>query len=480
VTVTLAIRFPLGRYHATPWDRSVNEGAVEWPPSPWRLLRSLVSTWYTRWPELPAPVLDGILEALGDPPAYRTPAADPGHTRHYLPDPSHATGETGNTDLTLDPFLWVPQDEPLLVRWDVDLTSEQRDVLGKLTELLPYIGRADSVCEVRLLSPGEAGEPPDEAWWRPSSEGAEAVRLLAPTRPVRRAALELGTVDMRKRRRTLPPETTWVTYRRNRPERTDPVHAGSRVTDVDAVRFAVVSRAPLTAGNGILLADEVHRLVTRALDGGRREVLGHGGAATDHRHAHWVPLARGPEIAARVDSLLIWVPARLTQSEIAKILEPRLLFDISGARTGGGNYEVKGLPRLDLLLQGAGPVRTVAPELYGPARRWRGLTPYLPVRHRKPRRESVEEFLAADVSTELGYRGKPDAAVSVERDLSEGWARGYRRYRLREPLNKARQGIGLRLEFEAKVSGPLLLGQLSHFGYGVFVPDDDEVSRPPS
>ena len=59
MAATLAIRFPLGRYHATPWDRSVNEGATEWPPSPWRLLRALVATWYTRWPDLPAPVLDG-------------------------------------------------------------------------------------------------------------------------------------------------------------------------------------------------------------------------------------------------------------------------------------------------------------------------------------------------------------------------------------------------------------------------------------
>jgi CRISPR-associated protein Csb2 len=47
---TLALRFPLGRYHATPWDRSANEGTTEWPPSPWRLLRALVATWYTRCP----------------------------------------------------------------------------------------------------------------------------------------------------------------------------------------------------------------------------------------------------------------------------------------------------------------------------------------------------------------------------------------------------------------------------------------------
>jgi CRISPR-associated protein Csb2 len=39
---TLRLRFPGGRYHATPWGHHVNEGQVEWPPSPWRLLRALM------------------------------------------------------------------------------------------------------------------------------------------------------------------------------------------------------------------------------------------------------------------------------------------------------------------------------------------------------------------------------------------------------------------------------------------------------
>ena len=38
--------FPGGRYHATPWGSHVNEGLVEWPPSPWRLLRPFIATAY--------------------------------------------------------------------------------------------------------------------------------------------------------------------------------------------------------------------------------------------------------------------------------------------------------------------------------------------------------------------------------------------------------------------------------------------------
>ena len=121
---TLAFRFPLGRYHGNPWDRAVNEGATEWPPSPWRVLRALGATWHTRWPDLPAPVFEGILDALGDPPCYRTPPTRTGHTRHYLPDLSHMKGETGSTDLTLDPFLALAKDAELLVHWDADLVAD--------------------------------------------------------------------------------------------------------------------------------------------------------------------------------------------------------------------------------------------------------------------------------------------------------------------------------------------------------------------
>lgn len=52
---TLKLRFPGGRYHATPWGHHVNEGLIEWPPSPWRLLRALIACGFTtqHWSEVP-------------------------------------------------------------------------------------------------------------------------------------------------------------------------------------------------------------------------------------------------------------------------------------------------------------------------------------------------------------------------------------------------------------------------------------------
>ncbi len=40
-------RFPLGRFHATRWNQNPFEDPYgEWPPSPWRLLRTLAARWF--------------------------------------------------------------------------------------------------------------------------------------------------------------------------------------------------------------------------------------------------------------------------------------------------------------------------------------------------------------------------------------------------------------------------------------------------
>ena len=46
--ISISLRFSTGRFHATPWNRHVNEGVPEWPPSPWRILRSIIFNWKTK------------------------------------------------------------------------------------------------------------------------------------------------------------------------------------------------------------------------------------------------------------------------------------------------------------------------------------------------------------------------------------------------------------------------------------------------
>jgi CRISPR-associated protein Csb2 len=482
VSTTLAISFPAGRYHANPWDRAVNEGATEWPPSPWRILRALVATWYTRWPELPAPMLDALLEALAEPPSYCVPTAVPGHTRHYLPDLEHRKGEQGGTDLTLDPFLSVSRHEPLLIRWEADLSAEQRGVLGKLAGLLPYLGRAESVCEAVLC---ENDQVPDDTWWRPAAEGTERTRLLAPERPVSREPLEATTADVRKHRRTVPPGTTWVSYARTEPSLVIQPSRRQDAGDLTAVRFALLGNVPMRAVRTVLLADVLHREAARVLKAAgaseerRHLIMGTNGATSGHSHAHWIPVPEDGNRGSFCGNVVIWVPQALQTDELRAILS---ISRLSGKLGGRDGYELAGFPDLELRFQAAGPVNQVAPDLCRKSRYWRSLTPYLPVRHRKS--ETVDEYLAADVAAELRYRGI-DVEARVTRlapgpSLTDHWASEFRRHRITERLGgsphdkrswASRPGLGLRLEFAEEVSGPLALGQLSHFGFGLFAPE---------
>lgn len=483
MATTLAFRFPLGRYHANPWDRAVNEGASEWPPSPWRILRALVATWHTRWPELPASEFDTLLGALTELPAYKTPRAGTGHTRHYLPDLDHRKAETGHSDLTLDPFLTVDKAMEVKVRWDVELSAGQRESLAKLVELIPYLGRSESVCEARLLGPDE-DEEPDGTWWQhsqPSDANRKRIRLLAPSRPFTREVLEVTTAEVRKQKRTLPPGTEWITY-----TIADQLGSAQRRRRVSAqrntvrrpttIRFAVMGRAPVQITNGVLVADEAHRVAAKLLeragipDARRMEIMGTRGAWTDHTHAHWVPVGDVGEAAEFVRSLVVFVPNGLEPNEIGALLT---IGKLSGARGGEDRYEVRGFPEQRLLFQAAGQIEDVAPELVARsgATRWRSVTPYLPVRHPHLDRETPAEFLTADVARELRHHGCPEPSRVTIAEPAAGRVNQFRRYRMKERLARSRPGTGLVLEFASPVTGPLLLGQLSHFGFGVFAPE---------
>lgn len=153
--IAISFRFLAGRYHATPWGRHVNEGAVEWPPSPWRILRALVATWKRTLPDVPLERVEPILRTLAAPPEFILPAASTGHTRHYMP-----WFKKGPDDRTLvfDTFVAVSREAELLVRWpNASLDTAQRDTLSRILANINTLGRSESWCEAKLLEGGGTG-----------------------------------------------------------------------------------------------------------------------------------------------------------------------------------------------------------------------------------------------------------------------------------------------------------------------------------
>jgi CRISPR-associated protein Csb2 len=177
-----------------------------------------------------------------------------------------------------------------------------------------------------------------------------------------------------------------------------------------------------------------------------------------HLHAHYLSLPERVDLSGRRSgSLVVWAPGGLGQSELAALTELTML----------NSNRLDGLRR-PVTLTASGDVSEVAPEVVDPkgAVSWVSVTPYSPVHHHKG---ELESQLLADVRLELRHRGLP-AAAAIE--LIRGPWLQYGRYRPgAERIRQQRRAYGLRVTLEEPISGPLVLGQLSHFGLGLFRPE---------
>jgi CRISPR-associated protein Csb2 len=456
---TLVLRFPWGRYHATPWGRHVNEGAVELPPSPWRLLRALYAVWRTRAPELDEQTAHALLARLAEPPTFHVPRHSVSHTRHYFPDMAHRSGSP-SVDRTLDAFAVFERDAELGVQWSFELTASQRAVLERLAGSIPYFGRADSLCSGFLATGWKPG-PHDT--WAPVDvadsvvEDAPVTSVLAPDLPLQLDALLARPVDVRKGGLVFPAGTHLLAYQCTRPAprlRPQPRRHGEPAT---VVRFSALQAGLPPQTDSLIYTDllrqgalsKLGRLPeerTRTQLGGR---TAEGAAMTGHGHAHYLPLI----IDRRLTGLVVWVPNGLPDDELKALTSVDQLYS-----------KVNPDWRLTVRVAGIGTPGQVAPELMAqrPATIWRSVTPFTPSRHPK-RNAGWLDYLGTELANELKNRSLPLLrAVTV---LSEEW-QPWRRYRL-----SARMRRDTHQEQAEPTHGPLALGHLSHFGLGLFVPE---------
>lgn len=451
MSTVVALRFPTGRYHATPWGRSVNEAAIEWPPSPWRLLRAFYATWQWRASDLPAGEVETALGMLAQAPSFRLPRHAEAHTRHYYPDAAYGT------DKVFDPFAALDPVAEVVVRWPITLNEQSRAVVTRLCQLLPYLGRADSLCQARLLTGEEVDELPMAGWSDPGDLGGidrPGIRVLAPIPPLDLAALLASTAAVRRGGRTTPPGARWLSYPAAVPSRPP---AARRVpippTRVVGVRFALTAPVLPTHHQAVLYGHALRRaalshapdsatLSGRMRDGVRRD---------DHAHAHYLFLDEDDD--GLLDAALVWAPEGLTEIDVAALTRiDRLRFGEPGFRP------------LRLAVEASGSMSDIAPERARPARRWRSVTPFAPYRY-PHKRQPTSDFLAAEVGRELTTRALP--LPTEVRSRGGAWLSFRRRRTLRDPELR---GFGLELIFGEPVKGPLALGALSHFGLGLFRP----------
>lgn len=519
---TLLLRFPAGRYHATPFGQHVNEGAVEWPPSPWRLLRALLATGYAtqHWPE-PPPEARALVDALAATlPLYRLPPATVAHSRHYMPIGKLDKGREATT-LVFDTWAQVGSGI-MAVRWPCTLDPTASRLFGVLASHLGYLGRSESwvlgeaLPDDAALPPGTDAIPhgdgyegergyeqvsllapvpsPAYALWReatlaqeltklPTAKGAAArkarTRVEAPYPPDVFECLQKDTAWWRAQRWGQPPGSRRVLYWRSSdalsvgtmsaPARPSPMPAGAMLL---AIRTPSGRTTALpTIARTLPQAELMHRaLVSRGAKGKRvdcPELTGKdasGRPLAGHQHAHVLPVDLDAD--GHLDHVLIHAPMSLGEQAQAAIRGQWRTWMKGGV--GQLSVALAAAGELDDLRRLAEPYGSAVTRLLGPpsgALTWKSVTPFVPPRHLKARgRNTLEGQVLAEIET----RGLPGARVELLpwRDAGHGIRHAVRVRRSRPPA--ADIGFTLRLTFERPVRGPICLGYASHFGLGLF------------
>ncbi len=525
---TLLLRFPGGRYHATPWGHHVNEGLVEWPPSPWRILRALIACGYATqgWSEIP-PAGRRLLESLAETlPRYRLPPTTVAHSRHFMPTGVFDKGRE-KTTLVFDSWAEIG-DGVLAICWDHELDEEASALLATLAEHLGYLGRSESWVEASLsrddaeLPPGSDAYPhvdghhgkpgfeqvsvmaaePAGAYreWRDQSVASALAASPLPDgkRPStklmreRAAAVEPYPVDLinclerdtawwKHHRWTQPPGSRRVLYWRRSDALT--IAAPAPITRMTRAKITTVllalttpsgSRSALPlVGRALPQAELLHRALVARVGGGDRvpcpELTGKDAAGkplTGHRHAHVLPIDLDGD--GHLDHVVVHAPMGFgAAAQLA-------LRSLTRTWTKGGVGELRvaiaAQGDLDDLRTLPTPLNSGIRALLGPssgARTWKSCAPLVFPRHAKPRGANT---LDGQIQSELASRGLPPAAVELLR-----WDESNRhlRHAVRVRRSPARRppidaGFAIQLVFERPVRGPISLGYGAHFGLGLF------------
>lgn len=469
------VNFTAGRFHATPWGRHVNEGVVEWPPSPWRLLRALVATWKRTFFAVPAEEMSPLLLALAAPPEFRLPAAAVSHVRHYMPE-----GDRRRVKV-FDTFVAVAPHQPVRFVWpNVSLEGAQLALLEGVLSRVPYFGRAESWCAMSLGNPPDLSTYDEPGYTKAQLEtndgDTESVMVLAadpwpvghligPRHPL---MIDMSTLRDELRRRD-PPGASWLVYQRSRRALT-PRAGGSgslRLPHerVHVMRFGLESK-PLPDITQAIAVGEGFRSAAMSRYGGKEKrqsiiLSGHrpdGERASGHEHARFVPTAEERD-RRQISHVTVVAKGGLDPEEQAALRK------VEWIRAGEASISTVylGAATLDEA------AKTSISPFFGPSTRWVSSTPYVLSRHPRGKTDSP----TAQVSRELEFLF-PGKRVRVrELGLDEirrpRWSE-FRRWRSHGPQPALAQGFGFELIFDEPVRGPIAIGYASHYGLGVFLP----------
>ncbi len=496
--IGISFRFAAGA-HPVPLEYPL-ESDVEWPPSPWRLLRALaITAIHMRLHASSLGALHSLVEALSlEPPVYTLP-------------PGAEIARRGAEGHAPRFVLRVPRPSALCVSWPhLTLTRAELEILERILAEFPSAWSAEDwlCCDVlhdlpdrvdaRPVSFTDTGEEeahrvlmqwlcplPSHVWVNASSSGTIAGRRLAhlfdaltqvadgvPTPAAQRVTYAVQGFAARESRRTRRSYRLLVAREQ-----------------VNAARYAIAAASRPRVTDALDISEVFHQSILSRYDD-REEpapliITGHEpnepGAVSRRGHQHVFVLPEDLDHDGLLDHVLIYAQEPFPEGVIAALERIRTLVtpDWWPGPKRRWRVSLEDLWRVPR----AGEALAPMPEdhLIGPARIFASITPYLHPWHAK--HGGTKFGPVEQIRKELKLRGLPEPVAITP--LAAAHVAGqpvpahkFRRLRYGKRQNiPGRWGSFWRLEFAEPVYGPIALGANCHFGMGLFAADVDEADR---
>lgn len=522
--VVIEQTFPLGRFHAKRWNQPpFDPNSVEWPPSPWRLLRAIAARWFQferETPDADSEVRDSVLRKLAiAQPTFRLPAIiAKGDLRQYQPtglemqfkykkdaktkknvlDYSY---RAVSTTLVPDLFCILSPSDPLFWIWETTtLDSAEQTLLAQLLCRIHYFGRAESFTVLQLRYDKEPPPKTNCTMSATPSFGASPV-LVNTSSDALIERLLMSTSDKMLTTRPIPQGTAWhyvrianrassiatpISRKRNRVDPVDP--------SIQFARFALDGSVLPLVKNTVQIAEkfreaamsifgrccegrdeaaqflrsDAKRYASPTFSGKDRD----GNVSASHAHAHFLPIPDRID-PRHVREVIVYAPRGFDPLEVAALKRLRdVQFEKLSCR---------------VLLTGLSGVAAHEARLYGPSTTWSSLTPFVAHRHAKSRGRNRDipqdpddprgSFLAVAARELCQIRHLPPLVEATPIKAAKGQLQFYEFRRARRKARDdayTRTAGYLRLTFSEPIHGPLCLGYNSHFGMGIFTPASEQ------
>jgi len=522
MSLYLEQKFPLGRFHATRW----NQGAFgdpygEWPPSPWRLLRALSFRWFQLSRETgdtDRGRLYNLLNKLAQsPPEFYLPnlSWNGPAIKQYLPtevdwtDASKkaAAFKKAKTTLNEDHYRTISPDALIFWSWP-NLDDVDFELLDQLNSRILYFGRSESLTQIRRIS-----SLPSNAGFKCSlsvSENKDNVPVLAPI-PGLDMNLDIllaTTEDPKIKNCEIPPGTTWLYAKLpERPKMMSTSKSSSKYpTNLNLLQFVIGGRVFPQKEKWVVVSERFRGMVLRerfrqitgenktsfaSLSSEQKMAVSQlsgkdsdGLPLVDHKHAYFSII---PDANSQPTRLVVWRETPFTPDEIDaffKATERDIIWDYNTPK-----WPLRLLPL---------PFETIPPESFSNIKHnvWVSLTSFVPPVSRKRFRKSGRERPGENpemITTKLLERNRLPIPKNIEIlsaddqwidridpektcQLRSEWVSVHRSLKARRKNKNNHErnvalGYYLRINFEEPVAGPIILGESSHFGLGLFVPE---------